>query len=298
MDKGLKIAGIAKRAGLALALAVLLAVPARAAVEPRSLAPVTMEASAETDGISYEVSAMAVQPGDEAFMLQARLASGGGLINMPIRWRLTRLGIDGEVVAQGESAAFAAPARPGEYRVEIEYGFARIVQEVELPEAEQQTITFILDVGGLRVLSKIDALSLPYGSDMTHAVYAASGANRGRLLTRATLPGDLLRLPAGFYRIESSLGPGNASAETEVEVKAGILSTVEIGHKAGVAQFSAPEGDSAWTVRDFAGRVVAEVTEAVSELILQPGTYRVEQGARSTAFTVKPGQSVGVVLPE
>lgn len=298
MDTGLKITGIAKRAGLALALAVLLGCPAQAAVDARILHPVETDGMRLTDGIGYEVAGMAVPPGEEALILQARLASGGGLINMPIRWKVTRLGFGGGVVAEGASAAFAAPAQPGDYRIEIEYGFARIVQEVELGHAVQETITFILDVGGLRVLSKIDDLSLPYGSAMTHAVYAASGPSRGRLLTRATLPGDLLRLPAGFYRIESSLGPGNATAETQVEVKAGVLSTVEIGHQAGVAQFSAPVGDSAWTVRDFAGRVVARVTGAVSELILQPGTYRVEQGVRSMAFTVEPGRSVGVVLPE
>jgi hypothetical protein len=298
MDTGLKIAGIAKHTGLALLCALFLAGSAIAAVAPRGLAQAEAGDLRLTEGIGYEVSGMAVPPGDEALILQARLASGGGLINLPIRWKLSRLGIGGEVVAEGTSAAFAAPVRAGDYRVEIEYGFARIVQEVDLPEAAQVTVTFILDVGGLRILSKIDALTLPYGSAMTHAVYAASGPDKGRLLTRATLPGDLLRLPAGFYRIESTLGPGNATAETQVEVKAGILSTVEIGHQAGVAQFNTPVGDGAWTVRDIAGRVVARVTEAVSELILEPGTYRVEQGVRSTAFTVVPGQSVGVVLPE
>jgi hypothetical protein len=292
------VSKMAKLCMAAFGLCLLLAAPIAAAVDPRIAIPADLSGLELTEGVAHEVSAMSVQAGDESMMLQARLTSGGGLINLPIRWKLSRMGFGGGVVAEGESAAFAAPARPGDYVVEIEYGFARIVQEIELPANEQLTVTFILDVGGLRVLSKIDALTLPYGSAMTHAVYSASGPSRGRLLTRATLPGELLRLPAGFYRIESKLGPGNATAETEVEVKAGVLSTVEIGHKAGVAQFTTPAADTAWTVRDFTGRAVATVTEAISELILQPGTYRVEQGVRSTAFTVEPGQSVGVVLPE
>jgi hypothetical protein len=295
METGTKMA---KLCGAAFGLCLLLAAPVSAAVDARLAIHPDMNGLELTQGLAHEVMAMAVNPGDEAMILQARLTSGGGLINLPIRWKLSHMGFGGGVVAQGESAVFAAPARPGNYVVEIEYGFASFVQEIELPQAEQLTVTFILDVGGLRVLSKIDALTLPYGSAMTHAVYSASGPSRGRLLTRATLPGELLRLPAGFYRIESTLGPGNATAETEVEIKAGVLSTVEIGHKAGVAQFTTPAADTAWTVRDFTGRAVATVTQAISELILQPGTYRVEQGVRSTAFTVEPGQSVGVVLPE
>lgn len=289
---------MAKLCGVAFGLCLLLAMPVAAAVDARLAIHPDVTGLELAEGVAHEVSVMPVEPGGEAVMLQARLASGGGLINLPIRWKLRHAGFGGGVVAQGESAAFAAPVRPGNYFIEIEYGFARIVQDLELPEGEQLTVTFILEVGGLRVLSKIDALTLPYGSAMTHAVYSASGPSRGRLLTRATQPGELLRLPAGFYRIESKLGPGNASAETEVEVKAGVLSTVEIGHKAGVAQFSTPAPETAWTVRDFAGRAVATVTDAISELILLPGTYRVEQGMRSTAFTVEPGQSVGVVLPE
>jgi hypothetical protein len=295
METGAKIA---KRCVAAFGLCLMLAGPCLAAIDARMALQPELNGLALAEGVAHEVSAMAVPSGAEAMILQARLVTGGGLIKMPIGWKISHKGFGGGVIAEGESAAFAAPARPGEYVIEIDYGFARIQQDVELPQGEQLTITFILDVGGLRVLSKIDQLTLPYGSAMTHAVYAASGPSRGRLLTRATVPGELLRLPAGFYRIESSLGPGNATAETEVEVKPGIMSTVEIDHKAGVAQFTTPAGDSAWTVRDLAGRAVANVTQAMSELILQPGTYRVEQGMRSTAFTVQPGQSVGVVLPE
>lgn len=296
---------LAAAAGLALCLAQAHAAPSPFALSGNTpLAADGAAGSLGLEGLAYEIAAAPGFEGQEALLLQARLQSGGGLINRPIQWRVSRLSPLGgqELVAVGESAAFALPASPGDYRVEISYGLASLVQNISLPRGEQQTLTFILDMGGLRVLSKLETLALPPGMAMLHRIYAEDGPNLGRLIAQTAEPGDMLRLPAGRYKVESEIGPGNALAETSVTIKPGVLSTLEIGHKVGVARFALKGDDDAWTVRDIAGRVVAQLGAGVRELILNPGTYRVEKGEgsarRFTAFTIAPGQSLGVSLPE
>lgn len=294
---------LAAAAGMALCLSAAAAAPAPEGVNGQQQAD-GAPGSLGLEGLAYEIAAAQGLAGQEALLLQARLQAGGGLINRPIHWRVSRMSALGghELVALGESAAFALPARPGEYRVEISYGLANLVQNISLPEGEQQTLTFILDVGGLRVQSSLETLSLPPGTAMLHRIYAEDGPNLGRLVAQTDLQGEMLRLPAGRYRVESEIGPGNALAETRVTIKPGVLSTLEIGHKAGVARFELNGADQSWTVRDIAGRVVAQLGAGVRELILNPGTYRVEKGEgsarRVTAFTIAPGQSLGVSLPE
>ena len=256
------------------------------------------------EGLAYEIEAAPGFEDQEALFLQARLKADGGLITRAIQWNVSRVNEIGglEPGITGESAAFALPAKPGLYRVDIFYGLASLTQFVQLPPGEQRTLTFILDVGGLRVLSRLENLVMPPETAMVHRIFAEDGPNRGRLIAQTRAPGEMLRLLSGSYRIESEIGPGNALAETHVQIKPGILSTLEIGHKAGLARFSLSNSDAAWTVRDFAGRAIATIGKNVRELILSPGTYRVERGQglarKVTAFTIAPGQSLGVSLPE
>lgn len=288
--------------GVAMAVALLPA-PARAAaphLAEQHEAGTALTGLLPAFGMAHEVASASAPAGQESVLMQARLAAGSDLIGLPINWSLNRVLPTGgtETLAVGQSAAFAAPTMPGDYRVLLQYGTAQYLQDFTVEAGQQLTLTFIFDIGGMRILSRLKEMSLPYGFAMKHDIYSEDGHSMGRLAARTENPGELLRLPAGRYRIESRLGPGNARANMRIEVRAGFLTTVEIDHRAGVVSFTNTRGKDGWTVRDLAGRAVATISEAISELILEPGTYRVEQGLRSTAFTVEPGENTGVVLPE
>jgi hypothetical protein len=60
----------------------------------------------------------------------------------------------------------------------------------------------------------------------------------------STIPGEIVRLGAGSYRIESRFTPGNASEVAQIDVKPGLLSAVEIELPAGIARLAAPSSSA------------------------------------------------------
>ena len=128
-------------------------------------------------------------------------------------------------------AAIAVP--PGDYSVEALYGSASFSQNLTLLEANRLIVSFVLDVGGIRVLPRVQGLGLAPAQTQS-LVYALSGPNRGKLITISKMPGEILRVKAGDYRIESRFAAGNAVAVADVHVKPGVMSAVEIDHAAGL----------------------------------------------------------------
>ena len=51
-----------------------------------------------------------------------------------------------------------------------------------------------------------------------------------------------MRLGAGTYRLESEIEPGNTVTHTEVTIKPGILTSLNLDHEAGIAIVDAPDG--------------------------------------------------------
>jgi hypothetical protein len=125
-----------------------------------------------------------------------------------------------------------------------------------------------------------------------------------RLMAENAVPGDLLRLPAGRYRVESRLMPGNAVARTDIEVKPGILSAVEIDHRAGIASLAlqgASPSAVKWQILDEAGRVAATAQGPSPDIVLSPGNYRIEvsfgTATLSRSITIAPGKRLDVTFP-
>jgi hypothetical protein len=254
----------------------------------------------------YDQRAFITKPGTEGFELAARLEDHGGLITRPISWRVFRMPASpdggGELVFEGDASIADFVASPGDYRVEIEYGFARFSRVISLEPEQRLSIAFNLNVGGLRVLSRL-AASPPIRVRTSHRIYSLSGANRMHLIAENAVPGDLLRLPAGRYRIESQLVPGNAVARSDVEVKAGLLSAVEIDHRAGIAslELEGASTDAKWQILDRTGRVAAIAAGPSPDVVLSPGDYQVEvaigSAILSRSITVSAGQRLEVIFP-
>jgi len=115
--------------------------------------------------------------------------------------------------------------------------------------------------------------------------------------------GEVIRLPEGRYRVESRSAAGNAAAVTDVDVKAGRVSTVGMTIKAGLARLSfvgSPEAQVMWNVEDQRGTRIALSNGLTANLLLIPGTYtaRAVVGPEllTATFRIAAGETRDILL--
>jgi hypothetical protein len=255
---------------------------------------------------AYEQREFTARPGLEAIELAARLRENGGLVTLPVSWRIYRLigGITGgEEVFRADAPQAEAAVPPGDYRIDIDYGLAQFSRLVTLDSQRRLSLIFNLNTGGIRVLSRVTIEPPTAGFATAHRLFALSGRNRARLVAKNAKPGELLRLPAGTYRVESELTPGNAVAHAEVDVKPGMLSAVEIDHQAGVVRLGLAKPlhhGFTWQVIDARGRIAAEAAATSLNVVLTPGRYQARATSGevtfSSEFTVAAGRSLNIIL--
>jgi hypothetical protein len=283
---------------MALLAAALLCLPASLNATSDNTASIEPKAATTTlqDNVGHEIRLEAADPGQEHITLTARLSEDGGLIQQPIDW--TVRDADGEVIVASIEPFIDFAARPGEYRIEARYGTMNVIRDLSLPEGQTLGVTFILNAGGLRVLSKVAGLG-QVGVPQMATVYAMNGFATGKLVATSYVPGEVLRVPAGTYRIEGRYEPGNAVALAEVTVKAGRMSAVEIGHHAGLVHFQAPQ-DVAWAITDAKGEALPELFGSEAQAVLKPGRYvvrtEIDGIAHMREFAVEDGQATEIVI--
>ena len=222
---------------MAILAAILFAagsVPAVAASSTASVDP-RADVARHTTTLPYEIRMVTVPMNGEGLEFAARLAEDGGLILRPIQWRVRRQ--DGEIVYNRAKPVAAFDAEPGDYVVEASYGPLRLAETVTLVEGYRLGITFILNMGGIRVLPRLEGLGTP-GTRTLTSIYATGGQATGKLVAISENPGEIVRLSAGRYRIESRFSPGNAVTTTEISVKPGLMSAVEVDHHAALARLA------------------------------------------------------------
>lgn len=252
-----------------------------------------------SDNVAHEIRMESVRAGNEGLELAARLTEDGGLIQRPIAWVLRDDA--GEIVLRSTAPAAGTLTPPGEYEVEATYGAVRFKREVNLPPGHKLGVIFTLNVGGIRVLPRLSGIGLPATPSFT-TIYAASGTAAGQLVGVSELPGEIIRVGSGSYRIESRFSPGNVLAVTEVVVKPGRMSAVEIDHPAGLAHLAVKPARPAvsWTITDEAGTELPPIPGATADVVLKPGRYtaRAEIGDKTLiqSFSIGAGQSQDVVV--
>jgi hypothetical protein len=252
----------------------------------------------------HELRIEFTREGAEGLELAARLDERGGLVTRPVHWTVKRAmggsAAGGGPVFSGEAPVADLRLQPGEYRVEARYGLAQVVHEVAVHPGQWVGVTLILHVGGLRALSLVENQGVPTNIAAAHRIYALSGHRSGQRLT-ATGQGELARLEAGDYRVESRFEPGNAVAETTVEIKPGILSTLEIAHMAGLVRVEFPRrgNDEGFEVRDLDSNWTWRGLNPGGDLVLAPGRYEARTltgETRVVGFEVAEGDSIVVLL--
>ena len=291
---------------LAAAFAFMFSGPVSAAQEPVETVPETT-GSLKPFGTDHELHTEIARPGNESLTLGARLRTNGGLITRPIDWTIRHvLGSgSGDVVWQSDEAMAEARLTPGDYVVEADYGTAKFYQPVTVSSGQRMVMTFILNIGGIRPLSRIDGVGYPSNMPATHAIYALSGPDAGKQIAADVKQGEIVRVVAGSYRIESRFADGNTVAETKVMVKPGILSSIEISHLAAYAQVNiAATGTrlATWKIQQIGGYWQRSGKSDTFALVLAPGTYKVDAEVDGhdlkAEFTVKPHDFKRLTLGE
>ncbi len=248
----------------------------------------------------YEKRIMVGRKGRQRLFLAARLEEFGGLIRLPVGWRVRRLdaisGRAGRIVFDEKTPQAELALAQGAYEVDIRYGYRHARQRITIGPGEHVHLVFNLNVGGVRTLAVVENLGVARGVRTEQKIYALSGPGKGRLVASWSQPGRILRLAAGDYRIESRFLPGNALAKTRVRVKPGILTTLKITAQAGVARIE-PAGDGAgeWVLRDAEG-MWKKSGSGRAVLVLAPGRYMLEMhgGAQPMVrrFAIAAGREV------
>jgi hypothetical protein len=265
-----------------------------------SSAPAAADPGMEAASPGHDLAIEIVRPGREGLELTARLAEDGGLIERNLSWIIRNS--DGETVysAAADTADISVP--PGDYAVEIRYGSVSLSSTVTLLAGNRLMVSYVLNAGGLRILPRVRGMGLPAsGSEVR--VFSLGGRQSGKLVAVSAVPGEVIRVPEGDYRVESRFTAGNARAVTDVHVKAGRMSAVDIDHRAGIARLAfvgAPSADVVWNVADGSGHTVAAAAGLNADVVLVPGTYTaravVGPDVLSATFQIGSGEARDIIL--
>jgi hypothetical protein len=237
--------------------------------------------------LAHEVVVGTVAPGQESISLAARLTAVSTHIARDVTWQVRSRA--GELLLDLTANELQSPLSPGEYIVEAQYGAVAVRETIRLGPGHTLALNFILNAGGLRVLPAVQGLAA--GDLQTKTlVYALAGPDKGKLVAHSETPGELLKLPAGMFRVESRMGDGNASAVTDVRIRPGKMSAIEVRHNAGLARLNfvgAPNANVTWDVRPIDGLKFKTLNGLTHKLALKPGTYLAEAHVNGEILTAK-----------
>jgi hypothetical protein len=248
----------------------------------------------------HQVSITAVTPGHERLSLTAKLSEQGIDPLKDVSWKISdKLG---GVVFEGKAITADALVQPGDYTVEARYGTLSYREVIAVHPGNNVSVSFILNLGGLRILPTVQGVTT-FPPASTTRVYSLAGLTKGKLIASSRLPGEIIKIQAGAYRLESEFDLGNAVAIADVIVKPGIMSAIHVSHKAGSVRIEMVDAASKpvkWSFLSGGETYVPATDKATAELVMKPGAYTVtaEIGGDSfvRTFALAQGQSLDVRL--
>jgi hypothetical protein len=253
-----------------------------------------------SQGAALALAIGIVTPGEEGLSLTGHIADLQSALAEHIRWQLRNE--LGELVYDETATEFSKVLPPGIYFIEASYGQAVLREEFNLLEGNYLTGSLAFNAGGLRVLPALkDIVSNTIASQTL--VYAMSGPDSGKLVAQSAIPGEVLKLPAGQYRVENRFGSGNTVAVTDVRIRPGLISGLEVTHLGGLARFTfagSPAAKVSWEVKAQDGVSVAILEGLEQQIALKPGAYQAEafvNGEVLTArFNIATGEERNILL--
>ena len=238
--------------------------------KPISASPAPREINLPASG---EMAISTVASGQEGLELSAIYTPNGVALVDNVSWKISDQ--DQSLIYDRTASIVTVPLKPGEYRVEASFGSAQLVEIVNVQPGTKIGMSFVMNAGILRVLPRVKGVDR-LGIASTSKIYALSGIEKGKLIATSQRPGEVLNVAEGAYRIESAFASGNAVAVTDVNVKAGYTSAVNIDHIAGLAKLYVAgnaEREVNWQIKDDKGTEIPAFVAIAAEVVLKPGHY-------------------------
>jgi hypothetical protein len=217
-----------------------------------------------------------VPTGQETLELSALYSANSSARIDNIYWKISDQ--DQALIYDKTASVVTVPLKPGEYHVEAVFGSTHLEEVINVQPGTKTGMRFVMNAGALRVLPRVKGVD-QLGIASTSKIYAVSGIEKGKLIATSHRPGEVLNVAEGAYRIESKFVSGNALAVTDVNVKAGYTSAVNIDHIAGLAKLNVAgnaEREVHWQIIDDNGNAMPAFTSVAAEVILKPGHYFAE----------------------
>lgn len=251
--------------------------------------------------------------GSEALDLTAKLAPNGPSLSARIKWEIynfikSRGGKRAQIATSNDAQPTVLLA-PGKYIVRVVFGNSSTAKVIKITEGQITDATFILNTGGLRVKPLLIAGTPPKGKEAQQWLYLVSPPESpapSKLVATANNPKQIHQLTAGIYELISRYGTANAIVKTNVVVTPGLLTDVEIGHKAGIVRFKlvkrrrggAELEDVTWQLFDADGNEIIAAPDASTGEIIAPGKYQISARHKGIIYTktfrLKPGKTITI----
>jgi hypothetical protein len=251
---------------------------------------------------SGEWAVTTVPSGQETLELSALYSANGSARIDNINWKISDQ--DRALIYDKTASVVTVPLKPGEYHVDAVFGSTHLEEVINVQPGTKIGMSFVMNAGALRVLPRVKGVQ-QLGIASTSKIYALSGIEKGKLVATSHRPGEVLNVAEGAYRIESKFVSGNALAVTDVNVKAGYTSAINIDHIAGLAKLNVVgnvEREVHWQIIEDNGNALPAFMGIEAEIVLKPGHYFAEAklGDQNlkTDFQIAAGQTFEINLSQ
>lgn len=193
---------------------------------------------------------------------------------------------------------------PGTYYVTASQGASITRERVLVNSGDEVERTLVLPVGRLALQSKFAGAASLLQANVS---YRLERLDQTQEPLRVNTPSARIELPAGRYRVESTLGAQNARIVREIDLKAGATSTLSFDHVASTVQLklaagrATSTGEVMWSVRDTQDRTIWQSLQTGPRAYLLPGRYRIVAETRDrrgvAEIEVKTGEVKVIEVP-
>ncbi|MBA2124706.1 VWA domain-containing protein [Hyphomicrobium methylovorum] len=202
--------------------------------------------------------------------------------------------------SRADAPTFTVPA--GTYYVSARSGAADVRERLAVSVGETVRKTLKFDLVPLKLATSVAGAAATDAHGVVYRIDRLDG-DRTRI-ARASGSQLAIDLPAGRYRVSSSLAAFNLSTSRDVTLAAGKPMEATLTIDGGQVNFKPPSGtytgarDVFWEVIGADGARVWHATDAESRALLAPGHYKVRFEAQNVrleaAFEVRSGETTEV----
>ena len=232
---------------------------------------------------------------------KALVTEQGPKLQSGLTWRVfaAKAAPDGggyQLLSTHREAVPTAALLPGEYLVNAAYGLSNLTKKIKVESGRSLEETFVLNTGGLKLTAALaNGEAAPEGA-VKFDILSDEEDQRGNrhMILHNAKAGQIIRLNAGAYRIESLYGDANAIVRSDVTVEPGRVTEATIKQTGSKTTFKLVQAlggealaDTKWTILTSAGDVVKENAGALPTHILSPGSYAVVADHGGLSYTRK-----------